>query len=208
VLLPTGQLLCCGGDSDSAVLIDASGSQIQLNPMRFQRSFHSAIHYIGTVYVFGGAEYAAEKLPVHSIATLQNQYWESLPNMHYHRSACSPCVFKGLFYLFGGNSDKCEVFNPLTETFADLPLVLPEVQYGCVAFHIKNDGFLILSGGFLTRWKPNANEDPEKRSNPTNIPGVWTCMQQYFFDDKVYSSEKGVIRVFSLETQIRTTLSQ
>ena len=208
VLLPEGQLLCCGGNSNSAVLIEASGTQVELLNMRFQRSFHCAIHYVGTVYVFGGAENTAEKLPVHSIAALPNQSWESLPNMHYSRSACSPCVSKGLVYLFGGNTDKCEVFSPLTETFADLPLILPEVLYGCVAFPTKDDGFLILSGGYVTRWKPNANENPEMWGNPTKIPGVWTCMEQLLVGDKVYSAERGVIRVFSLETQIRKPFSQ
>lgn len=204
VLLPSGSLLCCGGNCDDTALIKVSGCKISLQHMQHPRSFHSAVHFKGTVYVFGGGENSAEKLPLCPVATLPNQQWLTLPNMHCYRSACSPCLYRGDFYLFGGNNDRCEMFRPLTEEFTMLSLVLPENSYGCVAFQSK-DEFLLLTGHYVTRWRPG--EAPVIREHPTNIPGVWTCMQQCVYEGVVYSAEKGSIRVFDLTTQIRTVLT-
>ena len=51
--------------------------------------------------------------------------------MHFIHIACSPCLHSGLCYLLGGNTDSCEVFQPIPETFTPLSLVLPETLYGC-----------------------------------------------------------------------------
>lgn len=205
VLLPSGSLLCCGGNSNNAVLIEASGSQMQLQNMLCHRSFHSAVHFKGIVYVFGGAESTAEKLVLCSVETLPSQPWLALPNMQCCRSACSPCLYRGKFYLFGGNSNRCEMFSPLTEEFTMLSLVLPEIMYGCVAFHTRK-GFLLLSAHYVTHW--SVGEAPVSLKNPENIPGIWTCMQQCMYGGVVYSAEKGAIRVFDLATQVRTVLTK
>ena len=201
VLLPKNNLLFCGGDTNHACLISGQGSWTHLQNMLEVRIFHSALHYKGTVFVLGGARNTAEKLLVSPLDSAAQTNWQALPNMNFTHVACQPCEYRGQFYLFGGNTDHCEVFCPLSEHFQKLPLVLPESEYGCVGFAEKGE-FVILTGHCVIRWRPE--EALRVESNPVNIPGIWTCMSQCLHGHFVYSAEKGAIRVFDLDTRVRT----
>ena len=202
VLLPTGKLLFhCGGGNNSAGLIDLQGNQISLCSMTKSRKFHSAVYFKMTIYVVGGAGKSAEKLSIYPQDTLTSRSWETLPDMQFPRAACQPCRYRRQFYLFGGNTNACEVFDTDFESFLPLPLLLPESQYGCVGFRI-NDEFVVVTGNCLTRWKPG--DAPIVTAHRGTLPAVWTCMQQCYFNETIYSVDAGRIRILNLRTQTQT----
>ena len=207
VLLPGRNLLVCGGRCNSASLFSLTGTQTELRNMRKTRAFHSALYCGNSVYVFAGAvddSRSAEKLQFQSLATIASTAWQELQPMCSHRSACSPCLYAQKVYLCGGNSKSCEMFNLSSESFYLLPITLPEMKYGCVAFMIKGE-LVILSENYITRYR--VGEVPNVFRSPTHNSCIWTSMQQRLVGGCVYSAEKGVIRCFDLSTCERIILT-
>lgn len=206
VILPERNLLVCGGNCSSAYLFSSTGVQTVLHSMVNPRTFHSAVYYASTVYVFGGAgSDQAEKLPYQSLATIETVEWQTLSSMIMPRSACSPCIFRTQIYLCGGNTNTCEAFDIPSEQFSLLRCTLPEQKYGCVAFMTGGE-LLVLTQNYVTRCRPA--EDIIRVINlPAECSCVWTSMHQVLYNNCIYSSERGVIRCFDLSTLQRVNLN-
>jgi len=215
VVLPCGKLVLCGGFSEElgtaesverrfrdmngakdAGIVDLNGIYSHIGTMLQGRAYHSLIYYNETVFALGGAKNTAEKLPISP--NLLAEVWKPLPNMHFIHIACSPCLHSGLCYLLGGNTDSCEVFQPIPETFTPLSLVLPEALYGCAAVYAQGQ-FVILSTSYVTYWKPGQAAMVE--INQGEVWSVWSTLRQCIYGNCLFSASCGEVKWFDLSTR-------
>ena len=203
VLLPGPRLLVCGGTAPLVLLVLSAGEMVGMMPMLVHRAFHSLAAYKHTVYAIGGTEdRSAEKLDIEPDGGLYERKWRQTTDSISEHSACQPCVHKHLIYLCGGNTDACETFDPATETYTLLPLVLPESLYGCVTFCSGSD-LLAITPKYVTKWQPG--KKARIRRNAEEDVSVWTSMKQVLVEGVCYSCENGRVRVFDVSVGVERT---
>jgi hypothetical protein len=122
------------------------------------RSWPGIIRYLNYVWVFGGNTSnvltSVEKFAINS------EVWTSVAPMRYPRVYFTPCIWKEEIYLASALPDHptpVEVFNPLSELYIQLPLILQDPYYGSLAYIVEGQLLFLVYSRKLGKWDLNSN---------------------------------------------------
>lgn len=206
-LLRSGKLFVTGGSmyvdlfygegkrnhfADTYDIDVAVGSARKLNNMGQKRSNHALQPYFNFVYVFGGSSDS----PLHACEkySLSAALWLPLPDMRTARHSFSPALHNHLFYLCGGDTVDCEVFDPVAESFSPLSTQLPEA--GPARALVAEGQLLVLTSTGLLRRSVGEGDFQEAKHAKYSVSGsmssvVLTAAGLFFVAD----DPKGTVRL-------------
>ena len=160
-MLPDGSLFVSGGNAVSdawgaAYHVTLAGQASRLSNLLSPRGHHGVIAFQGSIFVFGGRYYGellndVEKLDLAAITSQEPISWQRLPYMPTERAFFQPCVSASLIFLCGGGSNLVESFDPASQVYTQLPLVLPESTRNHLAVW-KDGALVIISQTSIVRW--------------------------------------------------------
>lgn len=203
--LSNGHLLVCGGNPSGVSIADAydidleTGAVAKLDDMKTPRHGHGILAYFNVVYVFGG--YDTASLGVCEKYVFRISDWLPLKNqMITARSWFNPALYKHLVYLCGGNQVvQCEVFDPSTETFSALPMLVPDP--GNTRTVVANDHLIIVTWNKICRLNL-AKEEKEFVVASHWTYATWGAMSPLVLGPELFfvAFNNGAIRAVSLST--------
>ena len=158
-VLDKDTLLCVGANpaSSDVYLLDLLSFLLSPLPSLSTPRRAAGVAKVNThIYVFGGAN--SQILSSCEKMNLSVKCWTGVRSMNYARGGFTPCQFRALLYLFScwtHSNRSIETFDPDTEMFTVLPVLLPAeaLPGGSVSF-VANAELCVLTGEKqLLRWK-------------------------------------------------------
>lgn len=197
-------MLCVGAYPASSAVYSLALSSFQLTPLPslcISRAFAGIAKVNACFYVFGSWDEAA-KQGSRSCEKMQisDKRWVPITDMSHPRSSFSPCHFHSLLYLASPWTTKTvETFNPQTEAFAVLPVVLPSNlnPRASVAFVVNAELCLLTEGQQMARWKIDAEREFRLFTTAKNS---YSFQQPLILGSLVYITYTRTVQRFSLET--------
>ena len=200
-----GHLMVCGGNPSGTSIADAydidpdSGAVVKLDDMKTPRHGHGILAYFSVIFVFGG--YDTASLATCEKYVLRISDWLPLKNqMITARSWFNPALCKHLVYLCGGNQVvACESFDPSTETFTPLPMVVPDP--GNTRTVIANDNLIVVTWNKICRLNL-AKQETEFTVASHWTYATWGAMSPLVLGPELFfvAFNNGAIRCVSLST--------
>lgn len=143
------------GTAIAAVVDCYTGEVTSLPNMRTAREEAGMLRYEDWIYVFGGYATGNYKDPrganlssAEAMRLPTQEVWTALPNMQESRRRVTPCLWRSLIYLSGGENTSIEAFNPTQRTYSLLSISLPEDSDASLC--LKNDSLLVFSSFHLS----------------------------------------------------------
>ena len=206
--LRNGHVFACGGNPGGVSVMDTYDVDIEtgvvgkLADMKTARHGHGVLAYYNVVFVFGGYNTTT----IAALSTCEKYVFrisDWIPLKHEMITAHSwfnPAIYRHLVYICGGNQVvSCEVFDPSTEKFTGLPMVLPDV--GNTRSVISNDQLIVLSWNKICRLNL-ANEETEFTIGTHFTYATWGAMSPIVSGPEVLfvAFNNGAVRCVSVST--------
>ena len=162
-LTSTVEMLIVGGPNASSAAKKLDLLQLHVNSvtsMTQGRSWPGIICYLDYVWVFGGN--TSNTLTTVEKFAINSEVWTSVAPMRYPRVYFTPCIWKEEIYLASALPDHqtpVEVYNPLSDLYIELPLILQDPCYGSLAYIVQGQLLFLAYSKKLCKWNLNSKED-------------------------------------------------
>jgi len=152
---------------------------VEVAQLNTSRLWPGIIRVRDFAYVFGGnTSYALTSCEKYHVKVKE---WRNIGDMHGPKSCFTPCLVRNEVYLccFNPDSKPFEAFNPVTETFRELPVSYKSSLFGSVTFLVADTLYIVAYEGVLLKWQlSKLSLDPalqidlqgDKNSGSSNIP--------------------------------------
>lgn len=197
IALPDSSLFVSGGNAISdawgaAYRVTLAGEPTKLSNLLSPRGHHGAIAFQGAIFVFGGRYYGellndAEKLDLSGSGS-----WQRLPYMPTERAFFQPCASSHLIFLCGGGSNIVESFDPASQVYTQLPLVLPESSRNHLSVWSDNC-LVVVSQTSVVRWTGAAQVTQHEV-----WPEVWGNFGAVSVGELLYTAKADAVLKFDL----------
>ena len=147
-----------------AGVIDGTTGQITSLPDLLKvREEAGLIRFQDWVYVFGGyatGKYmdkrGADLKSAEAISLPRLEAWTALPKMYERRRRLTPCLWRTLIYLCGGDNTSIESFDCSQKTYFLLSISLPEENNASLC--VISDQLAVFSANFVSKISQNVSE--------------------------------------------------
>ena len=182
-----------------------------LRHMLEARGWAGVIKYTEFVYVFGGNNpqlASAEKYDI------ERKRWIWVPGMRHARYSFTPALYKKEIYLADCmiNPKVIEVFNPYSETYRELEVVLPQYGTHSLSFVLDSEFYLIsytFQGGKLPL-EPQPTAFLDISLTHINKAMGYLGSPPLILEKMVYFAHytEGILTVYDVERQTLSTIDE
>ena len=185
ILPNSNSVLYCGGQNNSQVsrdtyIVDVIRKKVTGQAgMARGRFSHGIAYFQENVYVFGGNS-GDEALKTCENFNLASARWAPISPLNTARYGASASVHKLAIFIAGGlRSPSCEVYDPPSDTFTTLALILPSNEKFGIVLALEGE-LVILHDKGMYEWSLTRVNKALGKTKELPQPGNWYSPMQPF----------------------------